>query len=128
MKSTIDSLIVIVNLAAIVSLNTQIYIHGLLTLYTDTLSQHNSYNNRFCVVIRGLNPGPPALHASTLPLGYRGGGVLRFENALNFCDIIIYKTAVMSANAFHIRLILLCHFMKKQLWLLLNLDIVKVIT
>ena len=23
---------------------------------------------------RGLNPGPPALEASTLPLGYRGGG------------------------------------------------------
>ena len=23
----------------------------------------------------GLNPGPPALEASTLPLGYRGGGV-----------------------------------------------------
>ena len=22
----------------------------------------------------GLNPGPPALDASTLPLGYRGGG------------------------------------------------------
>ena len=22
----------------------------------------------------GLNPGPPALEASTLPLGYRGGG------------------------------------------------------
>ena len=23
----------------------------------------------------GLNPGPPALDANTLPLGYRGGGV-----------------------------------------------------
>ena len=23
----------------------------------------------------GLNPGPPALEASTLPLGYRGGGI-----------------------------------------------------
>jgi len=22
-----------------------------------------------------LNPGPPALDASTLPLGYRGGGI-----------------------------------------------------
>ena len=22
-----------------------------------------------------LNPGPPALEASTLPLGYRGGGI-----------------------------------------------------
>ena len=22
----------------------------------------------------GLNPGPPALEASTIPLGYRGGG------------------------------------------------------
>ena len=24
----------------------------------------------------GLNPGPPALEASTIPLGYRGGGVI----------------------------------------------------
>ena len=24
----------------------------------------------------GLNPGPPALEASTLPLGYQGGGAL----------------------------------------------------
>ena len=24
----------------------------------------------------GLNPGPPALEASTLPLGYRGGGTM----------------------------------------------------
>ena len=23
----------------------------------------------------GLNPGPPALDASSLPLGYRGGGI-----------------------------------------------------
>ena len=23
---------------------------------------------------QGLNPGPPALKASTIPLGYRGGG------------------------------------------------------
>ena len=23
----------------------------------------------------GLNPGPPALEASTIPLGYRGGGI-----------------------------------------------------
>ena len=26
------------------------------------------------VIDSGLNPGPPALVASTLPLGYRGGG------------------------------------------------------
>ena len=25
--------------------------------------------------LSGLNPGPPALEASTLPLGYRGGGL-----------------------------------------------------
>ena len=27
----------------------------------------------------GLNPGPPALEASTIPLGYRGGGVSLYE-------------------------------------------------
>ena len=27
----------------------------------------------------GLNPGPPALDANTLPLGYRRGGARRFE-------------------------------------------------
>jgi len=26
-----------------------------------------------------LNPGPPALNASTLPLGYRGGGSLHMN-------------------------------------------------
>jgi len=26
-----------------------------------------------------LNPGPPALEASTIPLGYRGGGVIVSE-------------------------------------------------
>ena len=28
------------------------------------------------VLIGGLNPGPSAHEASTLPLGYRGGGVI----------------------------------------------------
>ena len=27
----------------------------------------------------GLNPGPPALKASTLPLGYRGGGTITYN-------------------------------------------------
>ena len=27
----------------------------------------------------GLNPGPPALKASTIPLGYQGGGVLDMD-------------------------------------------------
>ena len=27
----------------------------------------------------GLNPEPPALDVSTLPLGYRGGGTFAFE-------------------------------------------------
>ena len=26
----------------------------------------------------GLNPGPPALEASTIPLGYQGGGYLNY--------------------------------------------------
>ena len=37
----------------------------------------------------GLNPGPPAIEASTLPLGYRGGGGIKQEDryesfSLNF--------------------------------------------
>ena len=31
----------------------------------------------------GLNPGPPALDASTLPLGYRGGIETQFASPLN---------------------------------------------
>ena len=27
-------------------------------------------------ITRSLNPGPPALEASTIPLGYRGGGIV----------------------------------------------------
>ena len=32
----------------------------------------------------GLNPGPPALEASTLPLGYRGGGISATETGTIF--------------------------------------------
>ena len=28
----------------------------------------------------GLNQGPPALEASTIPLGYRGGGIINTKN------------------------------------------------
>ena len=31
----------------------------------------------------GLNPGPPALEASPLPLGYRGGGIIISDNNLH---------------------------------------------
>mgnify|MGYP000473512666 CR=1 FL=1 len=34
------------------------------------------------VLYRGLNPGPPALKASTLPLIYRGGGALCSDHVL----------------------------------------------
>ena len=30
----------------------------------------------------GLNPGPPALKASTIPLGYRGGGVIVWSSPI----------------------------------------------
>ena len=33
---------------------------------------YHFYN--FFGMTQSLNPGPPALEASTLPLGYRGGG------------------------------------------------------
>ena len=29
---------------------------------------------------KGLNPGPPTLEASTIPLGYRGGGRATYYN------------------------------------------------
>ena len=38
---------------------------------TGTISRHFWYDT---VLVWGLNPGPPALEASTIPLGYLGGG------------------------------------------------------
>ena len=35
----------------------------------------------------GLKPGPPALEASTIPLGYRGGGI-QYEDMA--CITLIY--------------------------------------
>ena len=34
-----------------------------------------TYNDAVLENVWGLNPGPPALEASTIPLGYRGGGI-----------------------------------------------------
>ena len=50
------------------------------------------------VLVRGLNPGPPALEASTLPLGYRGGGefILSVNNVISFC-MCFFLTFVNSA-------------------------------
>ena len=79
------------------------------------LNNANNNNNFYFpkVTFNTYTRTPRALDASTLPLGYRGGGILRFENAHNFFHflryIIKYKTAVMSANAFHIRLIVVCY-------------------
>ena len=36
----------------------------------------------------GLNPGPPALEASTIPLGYRGGGTQELMNSLTTIFVI----------------------------------------
>ena len=39
----------------------------------------------------GLNPGPPALDASTLPLGYRGGGYFYIKSqqkTLTLCPFL----------------------------------------
>ena len=49
------------------------------------------------VLVWGLNPVPPALEASTLPLGYRGGGVF-----------IVFKksSSVVFSSTFSIVLIL----------------------
>ena len=38
----------------------------------------------------GLNPGPPALEASTIPLGYRGGGTC-FNNSTNVLESVILQ-------------------------------------
>ena len=40
----------------------------------------------------GLNPEPPALEASTLPLGYRGGGISLEWNTMYFHYTLIYIT------------------------------------
>ena len=37
-------------------------------------SIHTTHKWYDTVLDWGLNPGPPSLEASTLPLGYRGGG------------------------------------------------------
>ena len=38
----------------------------------------------------GLNPGPPALEASTLPLGYRGSGTSDLKNGVLQQRSIVY--------------------------------------
>ena len=49
----------------------------------------------------GLNPGPPALEASTLPLGYRGGAVnLWFRNICSCC-ICVHQMPVLGLNGSH---------------------------
>jgi len=45
----------------------------------------------------GLNPGPPALEASTLPLGYRGGGILSVQ-ACSF--VSAYNVRLEDSTAF----------------------------
>ena len=44
---------------------------------------YHFYN--FFGMTQSLNPGPPALEASTLPLGYRGGG--EYESEFVFSKI-----------------------------------------
>ena len=39
------------------------------------------------VIVGGMNPGPPALQAITLPLGYRGGGDLKDYDHFHFRNI-----------------------------------------
>ena len=44
------------------------------------------------VLVGGLKPGPPALEASTLPLGYRGGGITTYDFSHLYIGLIINTT------------------------------------
>ena len=48
----------------------------------------------------GLNSGPPALEASTIPLGYRGGGQLESELKLYGGDLqpVVYEVDRTAVN------------------------------
>ena len=46
-----------------------------LTQSVDTTSTYEKYLACFAGLSWGLNPGPPTLEASTLPLGYQGGNI-----------------------------------------------------
>jgi len=50
-----------------------------------------------------LNPGPPALEASTIPLGYRGGGAWLIEN----------QSLITEKDCFYFWLIKEAHFLKE---------------
>ena len=45
----------------------------------------------------GLNPGPPALEASTLPLGYRGGGFQDIDSKQKITQINNYYYTLQEA-------------------------------
>ena len=48
--------------------------------------RYHLYNAWYDAVLDwGLNPGPAVLEASTIPLGYRGGG----DNIHNFCNMFL---------------------------------------
>ena len=48
------------------------------------------FNNVFDAVLDwGLNPGPTALDASTIPLGYRGGGIAIMKSTIDSLAIFI---------------------------------------
>jgi len=50
---------------------------------------------------RSLNPGPPALEDSTIPLGYRGGGVNSLKPSANIITsntVIVYNIFLFAFN------------------------------
>ena len=57
---------------------------------TDTIFILSWYD---AVLDWGLNPGPPVLEASTIPLGYRGGGIMYIKNPLQVSFISVYTTS-----------------------------------
>ena len=66
----------------------------------------------------GLNPGPPARDASTLPLGYREGGMFYFDS-LGVCHTIC---AVGDRKLFHTNIFSKRHF-KKNVHALLEIKV-----
>ena len=51
--------------------------------------QGNYWYHFYNVLDCGLNPGPPPFKASTLPLGYRGGGYCTLTISKYHCAILL---------------------------------------
>ena len=61
---------------------------------------YNVFGN--AVLDWGLNPGPPALDASALPLGYRGGSYKPYDLEFNHTTICVLNVFSEVPNALNV--------------------------